>query len=179
MNKVQAKSLRQTVIVLLLTATAGFTPSWVAASESSCESVVGTYLTTITDREGVFSSRGLMTFAPAGVLIMSDSAQGGVPGVWDPFSSSQGAWRCMSSDDGKLQVGAVGLNFVLPADGRPPSVGRVDYQANLDTGSDELSGKATLHLSNATDLEGANPMSKPGKVVDEFQFDGIRVTVEP
>jgi hypothetical protein len=154
----------------------GHTPL-AAADLAPCEDAVGTYLTMITDREGVFSSRGLMTLAPGGVMFMSDSAQGGVPGVWDPFSSSQGAWSCLGVEGPKLSIGAVGLNFVLPADGRPPSMGRVDYRASLDTGSGDLSGSATLRLTAGMDLEGTNPMEAPGKVVDAFQFDGSRVTV--
>jgi hypothetical protein len=56
----------------------------------ACDGLVGTYVTTFTDREGVFSSRGLMTFTASGVLLVNDSAQGGVPGIWDPFSATQG-----------------------------------------------------------------------------------------
>ena len=186
MNRARTQRLGQAALILFLIAAAGLVPCQAAAEGSSraaataprCDDLVGTYVTTITDREGVFSSRGLMTFAPGGVLIMSDSAQGGVPDVWDPFSSSQGAWRCLGTDDKKLRIGAVGLNFVLPADGRQPSMGRVDYQASLDTASGELSGQAKLHLFDAMDLEGANPIKNLGKVVDEFQFDGIRVMVK-
>jgi hypothetical protein len=168
--------------ILALAAALAMSPCSAAAEEGSapsCDGLVGTYVTTITDREGVFASRGLMSFATGGVMIMSDSAQGGVPGVWDPFSSSQGAWRCLGSEDGKLQVGAVGLNFVLPRDGRRPAMGRVDYEAGLDTVSGTLSGKATLRLFDAMDLEATDPIASRGKLVDEFELEGTRVTVEP
>lgn len=188
MNSRHDKKMGQVAGILALTAALALGSSMAAAEKGSspaeaaipsCDGLVGTYMTTITDREGVFSSRGLMSFASGGVLIMSDSAQGGVPGVWDPFSSSQGAWRCLGTNDGELRVGAVGLNFVLPGDGRRPSMARVDYQASLDTGTGELSGKATLRLSDAMDLEGADPMANPGKLMDEFEFEGTRVTVGP
>ena len=147
------------------------------AAEADCAAAVGTYLTSISDREGVFSSRGLMTFAAGGVLTMSDSAQGGVPGAWDPFSSSQGAWRCEAGKDGTLDAAAVALNFVLPADGRRPALARVDYKIHFEPGNGAISGSATLHLTDGMDLEAANPMEQPGKLMDEFQFDGVRVTL--
>ena len=188
MNSRHDKKFGQVAGILSLAAVLALGPSLAIAEEGSsrakaaapsCDGLVGTYVTTITDREGVFSSRGLMTFASGGVLIMSDSAQGGVPGVWDPFSSSQGAWRCLGTDDGELRVGAVGLNFVLPGDGRRPAMGRVDYQASLDKASGALSGKATLRLFDAKDLEAADPIASQGKLMDEFGLEGVRVTVKP
>ena len=157
----------------------GLTP--LSAAETglaACGSVVGTYVTTFSDREGVFSSRGLMTFTSDGIFLMSDSAQGGVPGIYDPFGSAQGAWSCLAADGEKLSISAVGLNFVLPADGRTPSFGRVDYQAGLDTKSGMLSGSATLRITAGKDLEGADPIDKPGPVVDKFHFDGERVVAK-
>jgi hypothetical protein len=145
---------------------------------AACAGIAGTYVTTFTDREGVFSSRGLMTFTSDGVLLVADSAQGGVPGVWDPFSSAQGAWSCLAADGGKLSVNALGLNFVLPADGRTPAFARVDYRAGFEITAGTLSGSATLHIGSGKDLEGADPMARAGRLVDEFHFDGVRVVVK-
>jgi hypothetical protein len=145
---------------------------------AACGGFVGSYVTTFTDQEGVFSSRGVMTFTSDGVLLVSDSAQGGIPGVWDPFSSAQGTWKCLSEEGGKLSIRAVGLNFVLPADGRTPRFGRVDYEASLDTGTGTLSGSATLRLTSENDLEGADPVTEPGAEVDAFNFDGERVVIK-
>ena len=147
------------------------------AEETSCPGVAGTYITTYTDREGVFSSRGLMTFLSDGVLLVSDSAQGGVPGVWDPFSTEQGAWRCEGTKDGGTGIRAVALNFVLPRDGRSPSFSRVDYQAMVDTANGKLTGNATLSFYGSKDLEGADPVNKPGRLVDEFALDGALLKV--
>ena len=159
----------------------GLAPTPLIAGESglgACRALAGTFLTTVSDGEGVFSSRGLQTFTTDGIFLMSDSAQGGVPGIYDPFGSAQGAWKCLGAENGKLRISAVGLNFVLPGDGRTPSFGRVDYRAGLDTGSGILSGSATLRITSAKDLEGADPMDKPGPVVDQFHFVGRRVVAE-
>ena len=145
---------------------------------AACADLAGTYVTVFTDREGVFSSRGLMTFTSDGVLLVTDSAQGGVPGVWDPFSSAHGAWSCQGADGGKLTVSAMGLNFVLPADGRTPTFARVDYQAGLEVKTGTLSGSATLHIGAGKDLEGADPVVRPGSLVDEFHFEGARLVVK-
>jgi hypothetical protein len=144
----------------------------------ACGGLVGSYVTTFSDREEVFSSRGLMIFTSDGILLVSDSAQGGVPDVWDPFSTAQGTWKCLAEDGEKLIVSAIGLNFVLPADGRAPFFARVDYQASLDTKTGKLSGSATLSFTSGVDLEGADPIDNPGSAVDKFHFDGERVVIK-
>jgi hypothetical protein len=145
---------------------------------AACGGLVGSYVTTFSDREEVFSSRGLMTFTSDGLLLVSDSAQGGVPDVWDPFSTAQGTWNCLAEEDEKLSISAVGLNFVLPPDGRTPFFARVDYKASLDTKTGKLLGSATLSFTSSEDLEGADPVDNPGSVVDEFHFDGERVVIK-
>ena len=52
-----------------------------AADEMSlakCKAVFGSYVTSISDIEGVFQSRGLVTFSGDGVFLINDSGQGGV-----------------------------------------------------------------------------------------------------
>jgi hypothetical protein len=172
---------RAATAAVLIATTWSMGPTPLSAAETdlaACGGLAGTYVTTFTDREGVFSSRGLMTFTSDGLLLMSDSAQGGVPGIWDPFSTAQGAWSCLAADGEKLSISAVGLNFVLPADGRTPSFGKVDYRASLDTKTGMLSGSATLSITSGKDLEGADPIDKPGPVVDKFHFDGERVVAK-
>lgn len=161
-------------LVLVVACTDGTAPT---APRPACGALAGTYVTTFTDKEEVFSSRGLMTFTSDGILVVSDSAQGGVPGVWDPFSTAQGTWKCVSEEAGKLVIRAVGLNFVLPSDGSPPSFGRVDYEAGLDTGTGALSGTAILRFASGEDLESAAPVEDPGELVDAFDFEGKRVVI--
>jgi len=169
---------RIAVSVFLITTLGLGSTSVMAAERADCLALVGTYVTTVTDREGVFSSRGLLTFTADGVLLVSDSAQGGVPEVWDPFSPTQGTWNCEAADAEKITIRALGLNFVLPTDGRSPSFGRVDDEATLDTKSDVLSRKASLSFTSGKDPEGIDPIEKPGPLVDEFQFDGKRLVVK-
>lgn len=178
-TKITNKPVRLAVAACLVTVVSlSLGSNRLEAAETDCNEVLGTYLTTISDREGVFSSRGLITFAPGGVLIISDSSQGGVPGMWDPFGASQGAWGCLGVEGDEVSVGAVGLNFVLPGDGRTSSIARVDYKASLDTKSGTLSGNVTLHFTADKDLEAADPIRNPGTLADEFQFDGKRVIID-
>ena len=146
-----------------------------AANTTGCDDAQGTYVMTVTDREGIFSSRGLMSFLAGGVLLVSDSSQGGVPGIWDPFSSAQGAWHCEPGEHGKIHIKAVAVNFVLPGDGRTPSFSRVDYDALIDGKSHHLNGTATLRLSTEKDLEGIDPAIDELKLADEFQLEGHKI----
>ena len=181
MSTIRKKVVNRIAVSALLIAVWSLAPTLpgVAATKlAACAGIAGTYVTTITDREGVFASRGLMTFTSDGLLLVSDSAQGGVPGVWDPFSPTQGAWKCLEAGSEKLSITAVGLNFVLPGDGRTPSFGRVEYQASLDLKTGRLSGSAILRFASGNDLEGIAPIDQPGPVLDEFQFDGKRLVIK-
>lgn len=147
-----------------------------AAEPVSCEGITGTYVTTITDREGVFASRGVITFAAGGIILVSDSAQGGVPGVWEPFSNGQGEWQCLGAEGDSKNLSAVALNFVLPKDGSSPSFGRVDYKITIDPKKGTMEGSAALMLKPGGDIEAEDPLNEPGKVIDEFHLDGVKLT---
>jgi hypothetical protein len=67
---------------------------------------------------------------------------------------------------------------VLPKDGRAASFDRVDYQASLDVKTGTLSGDAVLSITLGNDLEGIDPIAKPGRMLDEFQFEGKRLALE-
>lgn len=146
-----------------------------AAGLEVCRGLAGTYVTAVSDREGVFASRGLLTFTGDGVFLDTDSAQGGVPGVFEPFTTVQGAWQCSSAQGGRLEVVATGLNFVLPGNERPQAFGRTDYRLTLDTATGSLSGSVELRFTQDADLEGADPLGKPGPLVDTFQVEGRRL----
>ena len=156
---------------------AGMSPVTTAgeADPAACRALAGTYVTAITDREGVFASRGLLTFVADGVFLDTDSAQGGVPGVFDPFTTVQGAWRCAGALDGRIEVVATGLNFVVPGNERPHAFGRTDYRLTLDTASGTLSGTVELRFTPDADLEAADPVGKPGPLFDTFHVDGQRL----
>lgn len=146
-----------------------------AAQDVGCRLLPGTYVTTITDIEGVFASRSIVTLAPGGVLISTDSRQGGQAGVYEPFSAGQGAWRCDVAGDGTVTFEAVSLTFATPHETAASSFARVDYEGVLDPATGHVEGKLSLRLSSARDLEGADPMNTPGEVVETFDFSGERV----
>jgi len=156
---------------------AGTSPSAHAGEPdlAACHDLAGTYVTVVTDREGVFASRGLMTFMADGVFLDTDSAQGGVPGVFEPFTTVQGAWRCAGTAKGRLEVVATGLNFVLPGNERPQAFGRTDYRLTLDAAKGVLSGTVELRFTQDADLEAADPLGRPGPLFDTFQVDGQRL----
>jgi membrane-bound inhibitor of C-type lysozyme len=141
----------------------------------TCRALAGSYVVTVTDVEGVFSSRGLLSFTADGVFLMTDSAQAGLPGVYDPFDSAQGAWRCLGAEGDKLRARALGINFVQPGEGRGTVFGRVDYDIDLDTRSGALSGRAGLSFTSEGDLEGADPIARPGPVLEHFAIEGTRI----
>ena len=159
---------------LALAALACLTPRPAAALEA-CRALVGTWVTSITDIEGVFASRSLLTLTGDGIVLVNDSGQGGVPGIFEPFTTGRGAWRCLAGA-GKVEAAATALNFVLPRSGRPTAFGRVDYKAALDPGTGELSGSIALYFTAEGDLESADPIAATGKAFERFQFTGRRVT---
>jgi membrane-bound inhibitor of C-type lysozyme len=149
-----------------------------APPADACRALAGTYVTSVSDVEGVFSSRGLATLTADGIFLMSDSAQSGLPGIYDPFSSTQGAWKCIGVEGREIRAKATGLNFVLPGEGRPASFGRTDYLLRMDTGTGVLSGSVALSFTAEGDLESADPISRPGPVLEKFQLEGRRLEPE-
>jgi len=167
-----ARALASAVLCLGVAAPAAYAgePDLVA-----CRALAGTYVTAITDREGVFASRGLLTFMTDGVFLDTDSAQGGVPGVFEPFTTVQGAWRCAGAASGRLEVIATGLNFVLPGNERPHAFGRTDYRIAVDAATGRLSGSVELRFTGDADLEAADPVGQPGPLFDTFHVEGQRL----
>ena len=142
---------------------------------AACRGLAGTYVTAVTDHEGVFASRGLLTFTGDGVFLDTDSAQGGVPGVFEPFTTVQGAWRCIGATNGRLEVIATGLNFVLPGSERRHAFGRTDYRIAVEAATGRLSGSVELRFTRDADLEAADPVGKPGPLYDTFHVEGQRL----
>ena len=98
--------------------------------------VVGTYLTTFTDEisdfkgrrsaSSKFISRGLLTLFYDGTVSNIDSSQGGIEGVFNPFTNAQGSWRCT----GNQTFIATYLNFNLAgSEGPDLGIARIDVKA--------------------------------------------------
>lgn len=146
-----------------------------APASDACRALAGTFVTSVSDIERVFSSRGFATFTADGVFLMTDSGQAGVPGIYEPFSTAQGAWQCLGAEGDKITAAATGLNFVLPGEGRTTSFGRTDYRLSLDTKTGVLSGIVELSFTAEGDLESADPVSTAGPVLEKFEIEGKRL----
>ena len=142
---------------------------------NACQEMSGVYMITITDIEGVYASRGIITFAPGGTMIVNDSRQGGQPGVYEPFSSGQGAWRCEADGADAYRFDAMAITFTFPGEGQRQAFGRIDYAGSVNRETKRLTGKLSLRLSPDQDLEVADPVANPGPVVEEFGVEGARV----
>ena len=140
-----------------------------------CQRAVGTYVATVTDVQGVFSSRALLTFTPGGVYLMTDSGQSRVVGTRALFQPIQGAWTCVSADGERLKLTATGLGFALPQDGRLRNFARADYRGTIDKASGSLSGTLEWRLQEDDDLESADPVARPGPPVERFELEGKQV----
>jgi hypothetical protein len=140
-----------------------------------CHRAVGTYVATVTDVEGVFSSRALLTFTPGGVFLMTDSGQSRAAGTRTLSQPIQGAWKCVAADGERLKLTATGLGFALPRDGRLRNFTRADYRGTIDKASGSLSGTLEWSLPAAGDLESADPVARPGPPVERFELEGKQV----
>ncbi|SRR5579883_273664 len=135
-----------------------------------CRKLAGTYLTTITDASGNFSSRGLITLTTDGTFVVSDSNQGGISGVFNPFTTAQGAWTC----NGNKGFTARAIDFPLSNQGAT-GIGRVDYTATYDAKTETVKGQIVLTLFN--DLQ-ANPLDGGGTNGGTSNFTGQLVTAK-
>ena len=149
-----------------------------AQGEDACELVPGTYVTTVSDIEGVFASRGVITFAVGGALLVNDSRRGGEPGVFEPFTAAQGSWMCAGGSIEAPKIRGVALSFVLPSPGLRYSFGRVDYEATFAPGAQTLTGTIELRIREDVDLEQADPIGRAGPVLETFAFEGRRLAVQ-
>jgi hypothetical protein len=118
-----------------------------------------TYVTTVTDSSGNFSSRGVITLHADHTMSVIDSGQGG-PTFF--FTSQLGSWKL----DGKGEVVARTIDFDLPPS---PDVARVDYTISFAQGGNQATGTITL---TTFPLENGNPLDGGGTVVGTFKFVG-------
>jgi len=61
-----------------------------AHADSTCGVLSATYLLTALNSDGSFAARQLITLTEDRNVIVNDSAEGGVPGVFNPFTTAQG-----------------------------------------------------------------------------------------
>ncbi|MGH7999003.1 MAG: hypothetical protein ACREPR_06145 [Brasilonema sp.] len=130
------------------------------------KSVTGTYLITLKNASGDFTSRSLITLTADGNFVFSDSNQGGISGRFNPFTTGQGTWKCT----GKKEVSARALDFSFSDQGGT-GIARNDYLATFDPQTHTVTGTINLQFF---DLQG-NPLE--GDVQSgSTSFTGQRVT---
>jgi len=119
----------------------------------------GSYITTVKDSGGNFSSREVITLRADHSMSEIDSAQGG-PAYF--FSSELGSWKQNAS--GSIVARTIDFNF-------PPSpdVARLDYTINFSQDRRQVTGTITL---STFPLETGNPLDGEGTVVGTFTFAG-------
>ncbi|MBV8211592.1 MAG: hypothetical protein JOZ08_00020 [Verrucomicrobia bacterium] len=124
--------------------------------------VGGSYVTTITDSNGNFASRGVFTFHPDFTMSAIDSGQGG-PTFF--FSSQLGSWKF----DGAGEIAARTIDFDYPPNA---DVVRLDYTVKFS--ADRTQIKGTIMLTSFP-LQ-ANPLDGGGTVIGNFTFTGNVIT---
>lgn len=137
-------------------------PPWLCSSR-----VAGSYLLSFDFSDGAFSSRGVLSLFKDGTLVVNDSSQGGLEDRWDPFTSGQGAWRCV----GHSAFHAVSINFNIPGEIDPDGgLARLDYEGQVDQ-SGRIDGTVELRLFELHQ----DPMNDLVTPVDVFTFNGQRI----
>jgi len=137
---------RSTTATALILAAALATPAAAELPLADCAAAVGTYLTrnALPDGDGgTLRTRSLITLSAEGLATRNDSDQdGGVVGT--PFGEGRGTWRCDSVEGSTVRFTMVILNFGYSPEGETPTLGRMDYAGELDSGSNVLRLTAAL-----------------------------------
>ncbi|MDO9104339.1 MAG: hypothetical protein Q7U57_05190 [Methylovulum sp.] len=120
-----------------------------ADTGNACRALIsGTYLATISNPDGSFASRAVLTFNSDGNLSSADSNQGGMAGGFNAFTTSLGSWHC---EDRRTLHGTV-INFSLPgvasAEG---GIARSDYQASFNVRKQTIQGTIDVRFFGLTD----------------------------
>jgi hypothetical protein len=84
-----------------------------AQADEQCGPPPATYFLTVLNSDGSFASRQVFTLTEDGNVVVGDSAQGGVTGAFNPFTTAQGTWEC-GSRSSPTQANATTLDFSLP-----------------------------------------------------------------
>jgi hypothetical protein len=139
-----------------------------ALFSQSCSSFVrGTYLTTILDAKGQFASRGVITLTADGNIFVTDSNQGGVARVFNPFGDTQGVYTCT----GNREIRATGVNFGFSGPDGVNDIARSDIKAMFNQSTQSVQGTITVRAFALN----ANPLKEEGLVVGTSTFTGQRV----
>ena len=121
------------------------------------------YVTTVSDSQGNFASRGVITLNSDRTISVTDSGQGG-PTFF--FSSQLGSWK----PNGKGGIVARTIDFDYPPSA---AIARLDYTISSATSATgAITGTVTLTTFPLT----ADPLGGGGTVVGTFTFTGQLIT---
>jgi hypothetical protein len=133
--------------------------------QASCKEAIGSYLTKNVAKggnAGNVTSRSVISLARSGLLLFTDSGEGGESG-FAPFSDGRGTWRC----DANGEIIATTLDFTEPTAERPKAeIGRLDLKLTYDAATRSLSGTGTLYFVPIDQ----DPLASSG-LEDGRQFD--------
>jgi hypothetical protein len=130
----------------------------------------GTYLTTITQLRFNDTFRGIITLTQDGNIFVTNSVQSGIANLFNPYSDSQGAWKCISN----REITATTLNFSYPGSNRPGQIVRGEYRITFNPQTSQMQGTITTRFFDLT----ANPLDTDTPVVNRYTFTGQRVTAD-
>ena len=162
-------SLRR-LSILIVALMLGFLDSQMtsAASRRCDHLVVGTYLTTVTDAKGSITSRSILTLSGDGTLATIESNQGGLEGVYNPFTDAQGSWQCT----GTQTFTGTSLNFTLAGPVNPDiGIARLDFKATVDKETHAVKGTMELRFFSIE----ANPLKDKEPPFASFSFVGQHI----
>ena len=164
---------------LLILSFIDLSSAWAGSSERvrTCREFVGTYLITNFEEDRSIDSRSLITFWKDGNFSFIDSNQGGVSGVFNPFTEAAGSWTCSRNENRERVATMVTLDFTLPGtvDG-PQEIARLDFfDVTVDRDTGNIKGSAKLRFFPFD----SNPLGPPGVIEDPFFFEGERVKAVP
>jgi hypothetical protein len=115
---------------------------------NGCGQFHGSWLVTVTNSDGSFGSRQVLTLSADHTAFIIDSNQGGVtgPGGYNSYTSEQGSWSCTGSS-----ATATLINFTLPGPfPGPQQIARIDYTISASA-PQTISGPLTLRYYALTD----------------------------
>jgi hypothetical protein len=139
-----------------------------AATRRCDHLVVGTYLTTVTDAKGSITSRSILTLSGDGTLAIIESNQGGLEGVYNPFTDAQGSWQCT----GTQTFTGTSLNFTLAGPASPDiGIARLDFKATVDKEAHVVKGTMQLRFFSIS----ANPLKDKVSPFATFSFEGQQI----
>jgi hypothetical protein len=122
-----------------------------ARADDACAPLSATYLLTVLNSDGSFASRQVTLTGDRNVIV-DDSAQGGVTGAFNPFTTAQGTWECEARST-PIQADATTLDFSLPGSvSGGQTIGRTDYEIAFHAVSKRYPARSRCGFSRSSEI---------------------------